>query len=133
MERNRFQLEQKEISKRIDDNYSQRFINLDPEGYFIIKLNQDKKELIVEHFSNNIDELGRATNPLTGKPFKCNDDEKLQPTKIYRGLTAKEVGIKITEGEGPYPISKLDHALYLGRELQKAEYCLINQKPYIQD
>ena len=30
-------------------------------------------------------------------------------------------------------ISKLEHALYLGRELQKAEQCLIEQSTYIQD
>ena len=43
------------------------------------------------------------------------------------------MGIKLTEGQGPLPVSKLDHALYLGRELQKAEYCLINERKYIQD
>ncbi|MCF8135408.1 MAG: DUF4346 domain-containing protein, partial [Synechococcus lacustris] len=30
-------------------------------------------------------------------------------------------------------ISKLDHALYLGRELQRAEACLENGNDYVQD
>ena len=133
MGRDLSKLKKENIIKDIDDNYSKRFIALDPEGYFLIKVNKENRELIVEHFSNDIDELGRATNPETGKPFECKGDGTRSPTKIFRGRTAKEVGIKLTEGNGPYLISKLDHALYLGRELQKAEYCLLNQEVYIQD
>ena len=117
----------------IDENYSQRFIELDPKGYFLIKLSPKTSELIVEHFSNDINEHGVATDPVTGEPIKCKDQKKRTPTKIFKGKSAKELGIKITEENFPLSISKLDHALYLGRELQKAEYCLINGKPYIQD
>ena len=46
---------------------------------------------------------------------------------------AKEIGIKITEGNEDLLLSRLDHALYLGRELQKAEYCLVHGIEYIQD
>ena len=38
-----------------------------------------------------------------------------------------------TEGLGPFPISRLDHAIYIGRELQRAEQCLRNGQQYIQD
>jgi dihydropteroate synthase len=38
----------------------------------------------------------------------------------------------LTEGEA-VPLSRLDHALYLGRELQKAERCLDTGEPYVQD
>jgi dihydropteroate synthase len=31
------------------------------------------------------------------------------------------------------PLSRLDHALYLGRELQKAELCLEQGIDYVQD
>ena len=44
----------------IDEKLSKRFIHLDPKGYFIIKLDQLANELIVEHYSNDIDNLGRA-------------------------------------------------------------------------
>lgn len=39
----------------------------------------------------------------------------------------------LSEGEALPPISCLDHALYLGRELQKAELCLESGSDYIQD
>ncbi len=119
--------------KYIDDQYSQRFISLDPKGYFLIKLNEKNKEIILEHFTNNIDEEGRATDPQTGSPLKCSNSIQRIPTIEFKGKTAKEIGIKITEGSDPLLLSKLDHALYLGRELQKAEYCLIHGMPYIQD
>ncbi|MFL0792348.1 MAG: DUF4346 domain-containing protein, partial [Prochlorococcus sp.] len=51
----------------------------------------------------------------------------------FRGRSAKELGMQLTEGKGPYPISRLDHALYLGRELQKAETCLLTGETYLQD
>ncbi len=123
-------------SKRIsalDAQLSNRFIALDPKGYFIIRLDPKARELVVEHFSNDIDELGRAIDPETGKPIGCHGGEPRTALKTYRGQSAKELGIKLTEGEGPFPISKIDHALYLGRELQRAEGCLRNQTPYIQD
>ncbi len=117
----------------MDEKLSQRFIALDPRGYFLIKLDPSSKELVVEHYTNDIDELGRAIDPDTGKPLSCKANGTREPLKIYRGHTAKEVGIKLTEGEGPFPLSRLDHALYLGRELQKAEGCLLNTKQYVQD
>ena len=43
------------------------------------------------------------------------------------------LGIALTEAEGPLPVSCLDHALYLGRELQKAEACLKAGVAYTQD
>ena len=46
---------------------------------------------------------------------------------------AKELGIALSEGEGPHPLSRLDHALYLGRELQKAQWCLEQGIAYVQD
>ena len=117
----------------IDEKLSKRFINLDPKGYFIIKLDQLSNELILEHYSNDIDNLGRAINPETGKPLECKGVQKRSPLNIYRGKSAKEIGIQISEGNKSYPLSKLDHAVYLGRELQRAEECLKQGKKYIQD
>jgi len=56
-----------------------------------------------------------------------------QPSNIFRGKSAKEGGIQISEGNGPFPISRLDHAIYIGRELQRAEHCLRTCEEYIQD
>ena len=119
--------------KSIDDNYSNRFIKLDPKGYFLIKISKQEKKIVIEHYSNDIDLEGRATDPETGIPIQCSETKKRIPTKTITGKTAKEIGIQITESHEELLLSKLDHALYLGRELQKAEYCLIHEIPYVQD
>ena len=115
-----------------DKKLSQRNIVLDSSGYFIIKIDQINKEIVVEHYLNNIDSKGIALDPLTNKPIKCDKQNKRQYNKLFKGNTAKEIGILITEKNNNL-ISKLDHALYLGRELQKAEECLLNDRDYIQD
>tara|TARA_Y100001968_G_scaffold282560_1_gene280594 strand:- start:702 stop:1103 length:402 start_codon:yes stop_codon:yes gene_type:complete len=119
--------------KQIDDQLSKRHINLDPKGYFLIKVEPLSQELILEHYLNTIDKKGRAIDPETGKPIGCKAKSPNKPKKIYRGKSAKEVGIQISEGQGKLPISRLDHALYIGRELQRAEDCLKKGEQYIQD
>lgn len=117
----------------LDDQLSQRPIDLDPAGYFLIRVDAAVGELIAEHYDNGIDDRGRATDPETGEVLSCRGGAARAPVKVYRGRTAKELGIALTEGEAPLPLTRLDHALYLGRELQKAELCLERGTPYIQD
>ena len=119
--------------KLIDHKLSKRHIELDPKGYFLIKVEPLTNELIIEHYLNNIDNKGRAIDPESGEPIGCKTKRSNKPSNIYRGKSAKEVGIQISEGNGPFPISRLDHAIYIGRELQRAEQCLITGKEYIQD
>ena len=116
----------------IDKKLSQRDIVLDSSGYFIIKIDQINKKIVVEHYLNNIDDKGIALDPITNKPIQCDKQNKRQYNKIFEGNTAKEIGILITE-KNTNLISKFDHALYLGRELQKAEECLLKDHEYIQD
>ena len=119
--------------KLLDDKLSNRQIELDPNGYFLVKIDLQTNELILEHYLNNIDQKGRAIDPESGKPIGCKTKSRNQPKNIYRGKSAKQVGIQISEGNGPYPLSRLDHAIYIGRELQKAEQCLVSGQRYIQD
>ena len=119
--------------KLLDDKLSKRQIMLDPEGYFLIKIEPTTNELILEHYLNDIDQKGRAIDPQSGEPIGCKTKSKNQPSNIYRGKSAKQLGIQISEGHGPFPISHLDHAIYIGRELQRAEQCLTTGKQYIQD
>ena len=119
--------------KLLDDQLSKRQIELDPKGYFLIKIDPLTNELIVEHYLNDIDQKGRAIDPESGEPIGCKTKSKNQPSNIYRGKSAKQLGIQISEGHGPFPISHLDHAIYIGRELQRAEQCLTTGKQYIQD
>ena len=122
-----------EQRQALDGRLSQRFIVLDPAGYFLIKLDREAGELIAEHYGNGIDERGLATDPDTGEVISCRGAGPRAPLAIYRGRSAKELGMALSEGEGPFPLSRLDHALYLGRELQKAERCLEEGSDYIQD
>ena len=117
----------------LDDKLSRRQIELDPKGYFLIKVEPLTNELIIEHYLNNIDNEGRAIDPESGEIIGCKTKRSKQPSNIYRGKSAKEVGIQISEGHGPFPLSRLDHAIYIGRELQRAEQCLRNGQQYIQD
>ena len=119
--------------KLLDAKLSKRQIKLDPKGYFLIKIEPKTNELILEHYLNDIDQKGRAIDPKSGKPIGCKTKSSNQPNNIYRGKSAKQLGIQISEGHGPFPISHLDHAIYIGRELQRAEQCLITGKQYIQD
>tara|TARA_Y100000589_G_scaffold331711_1_gene386502 strand:- start:3117 stop:3509 length:393 start_codon:yes stop_codon:yes gene_type:complete len=118
--------------KSLDEKLSNRYIDLDPKGYFIIKVDTIQKKIIAEHYLNKINEIGIATDPITNKPIGCDNKNQRQYNKIFLGNTAKEVGILISEKDDEL-ISKFDHALYLGRELQKAEICLLNDCKYIQD
>ena len=122
----------KRKNELIDKKLSQRDIVLDSSGYFIIKIDQVNKKIVAEHYLNNIDDKGIALDPITNKPIQCDKQNKRQYNKIFEGNTAKEIGILITE-KNTNLISKFDHALYLGRELQKAEECLLKDHKYIQD
>ena len=122
-----------EQRRALDERLSQRFIALDPAGYFLIKLDREAGELIAEHYGNGIDERGLATDPDTGEVISCRKAGPRTPVAVYRARSAKELGMTLTEGDGPHPLSCLDHALYLGRELQKAERCLEDGSDYVQD
>ena len=116
----------------IDNDLSNRYIELDPNGYFIIKIDLMTKQIILEHYLNKINEEGYALDPKTNEPIKCDSKQIKSCNETFKGISAKEIGIAITEKRNDL-ISRFDHALYLGRELQKAEECLYKKLPYIQD
>ena len=117
---------------KIDDNLSNRYIDLDPKGYFIIKVDLVENKIILEHYLNNINDDGYALDPETNEPIKCDSENKRVSNEVFEGISAKQLGIFITEERNDL-ITRFDHALYLGRELQKAEECLYKRLPYIQD
>ena len=117
---------------KIDDNLSNRYIDLDPNGYFIIKVDLVENKIILEHYLNNINDDGYALDPETNEPIKCDSENKRVCNEVFEGISAKQLGIFITEERNDL-ITRFDHALYLGRELQKAEECLYKNLPYIQD
>lgn len=117
----------------IDDKLSKRHIDLDPEGYFIIYLDQEAGLICAKHFTNTINERGLAVDPETGKPIPVRGKVERTHTKVYRGRTAKEICVEIFEQNLPSPVSRLDHAAYLGREFVRAEIALLNGQEYVQD
>ena len=117
---------------KIDNDLSNRYIDLDPKGYFIIRVDLDENKIILEQFLNNINDDGYALDPDTNEPIKCDSQNKRVCNEVFEGISAKQLGILITEERNDL-ITRFDHALYLGRELQKAEECLYKKLPYIQD
>jgi len=117
----------------IDQALSQRPIDLDPGGYFIIYLDREASLICAKHFTNLIDERGLAVDPETGKPIPARGKVNRTSTTVFQGRTAKELCTKIFESAQPCLVTKLDHAAYLGREFIRAELALINGQEYIQD
>ncbi len=119
--------------QEIDDQYSKRRLELDPAGYFVIFVDREKQLICAKYYTNVIDERGLAVDPDTGKPIPAKGATKREATQIFTGRTAKELCIAIFEQAQPCPVSKLDHAAYIGREAQKAEWALVHNLEYVQD
>lgn len=118
----------------LDDKLSNRFIELDPSGYFLIYLEPEQGLIYAKHFTNVINEKGLACDPETGEPLPCEGSVQRQHTRVYTGRTAKELCIAIFESnEAACPVSRMEHAAYLGREFVRAEVALISGHEYIQD
>ncbi len=117
----------------IDDKLSQRHIDLDPAGYFIIYLDREAKLICAKHFTNAIDDRGLAIDPETGKVIPARGKVERTYTTIYSGRTAKELCVQIFEETKPCPLTMFDHAAYLGREFVRAEIALVTGQEYVQD
>ena len=78
--------------------------NLDPRGYFVISINKDDNNINVKYFDSNNNYL-----------------MEFEDNKVHNLLTDIQ----------PY-ISLVSHALYLGKELYKAKYCLKHDINYVQ-
>ncbi|KZX15464.1 pterin binding enzyme [Methanobrevibacter cuticularis] len=103
-----------EISENLDiQTYNAekelRFI-LDPKGSFKIKVEHgtryDKSKIVVTHFKKAKPDLA----------IQGQDARKIYNELVERGL-----------------VTRLEHAAYLGAELQKAEIAMITTKEYVQD
>jgi dihydropteroate synthase len=117
----------------IDRELSNRHIDLDPGGYFIIYIDEATKSICAKHFTNVIDDRGLAVDPETGKVIPAKGKVQRQPETIFRGRTAKELCVAIFEQTKPCLVTMLDHAAYIGREAQRAETAMLDGTQYIQD
>jgi dihydropteroate synthase len=142
---------------KIDDELSKRFIALDPAGYFIIYIDPSQNLICAKHYTNAVNDRGLAVDPETGKVIPAKGKVTREPSHIFQAFTAKQLCVKIFE-EGltenlvknlvtnqgktlnehennldAAMITMLDHAAYIGREAQKAEWALRHHQEYIQD
>ena len=117
----------------IDDKLSNRDLALDKGGYFIIYLDREAQLICAKHFTNAIDDRGRAVDPETGKVIPARGKVERTAETLYTARTAKELCVKIFEETQPCPVTLLDHAAYLGREFIRAELALISGQEYVQD
>jgi hypothetical protein len=93
---------------------SKKDVILDSNGFFVIELDRKRQEIRIEYFSN----VYKAKKIVSGK---------LQ--KVFVGKKADALCDTIAKN---VPVLLPEHYMYLGRELQNAQYCLENNKKYYQ-
>jgi len=95
--------------ERIDAsaNYDSKEFHMDPKGYFLIRINREKKIIEVGY---------------------CRQNNVI--LKLFTGKNAREICQAVMHSD---VISRLDHAAYIGREAAKAEAALKSGAEYIQD
>ncbi|MDH7601828.1 MAG: DUF4346 domain-containing protein, partial [Armatimonadota bacterium] len=79
-------------------------IDMDPNGYFVISIDQETREIVACHLSQDGVQLAE-----------------------YRGRKAERIQHEIARD---CAISDINHALYVGRQLARAEECLRAGKPF---
>jgi dihydropteroate synthase len=117
----------------IDGELSNRQIELDPLGYFIIYVDREAGLICAKHYTNIIDDRGLAVDPETGKVIPAKGKVNRRSTTLFTGRTAKELCVRLFEETQLCPVGMLDHAAYLGREFVRAEISLLSGAEYIQD
>ncbi|MDI6807161.1 MAG: tetrahydromethanopterin S-methyltransferase subunit A [Candidatus Aenigmarchaeota archaeon] len=99
---------------------------LDPKGFFTIFIKPESKKIVVEHYTTEWDE--EALKNYDGNWKKCMKSHKLN--KVIEGGNAEEICHTVIRLG---LVSRLEHAAYLGREIQKAEIALKNNLQYEQE
>ena len=122
-----------ESAQMIDNKLSNRFIELDEKGYFLIYLDRDQGLICADLYSNTIDDRGIACDPETGKPLPCVGKVIRRSVLQFQGRTAKSLCVEIFEKAENDVIARLEHAAYLGREFVRAEIALYSGDEYVQD
>ena len=85
---------------------------MDPKGFFVIEIHD--REIIVEYYTN----VYKNKKIVSGKL-----------KKVFSGTNADALCDTISNH---IPHMRPEHYMYLGRELIKAQYAIVNNKKYIQ-
>lgn len=102
----------KEVPLIIAKKTPQKDVILDDKGFFVIEIFE--KEIRVEYYSNI---------------YKNNKIVSGNLEKVFSGIKADALSDSIVKNT---PNLRAEHYLYLGRELQKAQYALEKNKKYVQ-
>jgi len=113
---------------------STRHLVMDGKGYFVIRLQPaEAMPIVAEYHSCATNDEGEVVDPITGGRIPCCGEAR-PPARVLRGRTAKELQVRLFEGaDGEGLVSSHQHACYVGRELQKAEECLVAGRRYQMD
>lgn len=93
---------------------SQKYVKLDPGGFFVIEVDKRQKNIRVEYYSN-VYKGNKIVSGNLKKVFSGNKADALCDTII------RHVSDLLPE-----------HYMYLGRELQRAQCALEKNKKYVQ-
>jgi len=125
-----------ELTERemLDQFLSTRSLKMDDKGYFMLKNDHAKGVIRATYHSCIKNEKGEVCD-MQGKKISCCDGSKSpEPMETFEGRTAKELTVMIFERwEYAKELVTVGHAAYIGREIQKAEDCLLAAKFYQQD
>jgi len=91
----------------------------DPAGFFYIYIDDARRNIVVEHYLNVEKVAAGRRRTVSGKI-----------NRIFKGTNAETIYRTIL---GNVPPTRMDHAVYLGVELGKAETALKNNVRYEQD
>lgn len=88
-------MQNKQTHDIIDRSTGKRSLRMDPNGYFAITTDDESKEIVVIHYYEDV------------------------PLRTYRGKSAEELTGELSTA---CAVSDIQHAMYIGRELARAEY-----------
>jgi len=89
-------------------------VNLDSNGFFVIEVDKKEEHIRVEYYSN----VYKKEKIVSGKL-----------RKVFVGKKADALCDTIAKNT---PDLNPEHYMYIGRELQRAEYALLQNKKYVQ-
>lgn len=90
----------------------------DPKGFFVIFIDKTRREVVVEFYEG---------------VSKTQKKDKIDTGKLVAVLCGRDAEAICHTVAREKLVSRLEHAAYLGREIQKAETALKLKTEYVQD
>ena len=105
---------EKKIPLIIAEKTPEKYVKLDPEGFFVIELDKKENQIRVEYYSN------------------VYKKERIVSGSLQKVFTGKKTDALCDTIAKHIPNLQVEHYMYLGREIQKAENALNKNEKYIQ-